>query len=46
MTKRIELSDGIVNSECIQEWVDEKMTKVCGCLACWPESQGCEEEEE
>ena len=32
-------------NECIQEYDWEmKMTKVCGCVECWPESQNVEPE--
>ena len=27
-------------TECIQDYVDDKPTVACGCIKCWPESQG------
>jgi len=32
-----------MNEECIQKYVDDKPTVVCGCIDCWPKSQNLEE---
>lgn len=31
--------------ECIQEYILDKPSTVCGCVKCWPETQNLGEEE-
>ena len=33
------------NTECIQKYVDDKPTISCGCVNCWPETQGLGDED-